>query len=324
MATASKTSTSAISGGDRLKILFVVPSLTRAGAEKQLVDLVNELSSDKFEKHLLCYETDRSLSEIVDRDSVVLHFENKTRKFDYRLVRRIADVIDSHAIDVVHCSLQNALLFGGLACRLSSRSVRLFGVIHTTINVDLKHELADRLLYQFLLRRCTEVWFVCHSQAQHWINKFAFLESKSCVIYNGVDSRSFVPDGTSKQADQLRPKYAIPTDAVVLSCVAGFRPEKGHDILLRAFKKVVNSCPHAYLALVGDGPTRTEVEQLADELGIRDQVLFLGRLDDVRPVLSISCCTILASTAVETFSIAMLESMSMGVPVVATDIGGAS
>jgi len=314
-----------VSGSRRLRILFIVPSLARAGAERQLVDLVNDLSSEQFEKHLLSFGTDTSLSDLVDTNSVALHLERKEGKLDLGLARRIASIIDEHEIDLVHCTLQNAMLFGFLALRFSGRrGARLIGVIHTTTNVDWKFELADRFVYQLLLRRFDEVWFVCHSQAKHWFGKFGFLEPKSCVIYNGVDSRCFEPSKNKEIARPLRDSLALRPDDAVVSCIAGFRPEKGHDILLKAIREVVDSNPRAYLLLVGDGPTRSTVEGLVAELELTEHVRFLGLLDDVKPVLAMSRCTVLASTSVETFSIAMLESMSMAVAVVATDIGGAS
>jgi glycosyltransferase involved in cell wall biosynthesis len=77
-----------------------------------------------------------------------------------------------------------------------------------------------------------------------------------------------------------------------------------------------------YLVLAGEGPHRIEAEEYAASHDIQDRVIFLGNVADVRPVLAASDLTVLASTAVETFSIAMLESMSMEVPTLVTDIGG--
>jgi len=79
-----------------------------------------------------------------------------------------------------------------------------------------------------------------------------------------------------------------------------------------------------YLLLAGDGVTKTLIEKQVKENQLANRVKFLGELADVRPVLAATDVTVLASTAVETFSMAMLESMAMEVPMVATDIGGLS
>ena len=79
---------------------------------------------------------------------------------------------------------------------------------------------------------------------------------------------------------------------------------------------------NSYLLLAGDGPERNKVEQHVASIGLSDKVLFLGNVKDVRPLLTASDLTVIASNLIETFSIAMLESMSMATPVISTDIGG--
>ena len=105
----------------------------------------------------------------------------------------------------------------------------------------------------------------------------------------------------------------------MFSCIAAFRPEKGHDILIDAFEPLAGM---ALLMLAGEGELRSTAEQLVRQKGIGERVRFLGNLPDVRPLLAVTDATVLASTAVETFSLAMLESMAMGVPMIAPRIGG--
>ena len=96
--------------------------------------------------------------------------------------------------------------------------------------------------------------------------------------------------------------------------------EKGHKYLIEAFAQLTTG---AYLLLVGDGVIRPSIERLVRENNLEDRVRFLGELSDVRTVLAATDVTVLASTS-ETFSMAMLESMSMAVPMIATDTGGLS
>ncbi len=308
-------------GAAALKVLCLVPSLRQGGAEMQAVNLANGLDPARFEAHLLYYDGGEALRDRVNTSRVRLHRLQKKRAFDFALASAVARIIDSEGIEVVHCTIQYSMLLGAAARLLARRKPPLVAAIHTTVNLTGYYELADRLLYRGLLKRCAATVFVCETQREHWIAKYPELRARSQVVYNGVDTDFFDP-AQPIDSDSFRARFEVPLDGPMISCVAGFRPEKAHDLLLRAFAAVLESQPKAYLVLAGGGPTRESTEKLAQDLGVASNVRFAGPIADVRTLLAASDVTVLASTAVETFSMAMLESMAMGVPLVATDMGG--
>lgn len=305
---------------DSVHALFIVPSLIRAGAETQLVDLVNGLSNQQFEKHLFTFENNLDQKERLDLDNITLYNQPRRFKFDLAPVKRIAQIIDHKKIDVIHCTMQFSLLLAWLGKLQSKRKPPIITAIHSIYFLSLKGKLKDRLLYHYLLKFCAnEIIFVCQKQRQHWINKNPSLSHHSHVIYNGVDAQYFNPNQWSDKADALRKRHKIANHTLVVTCIAGFRPEKGHLILLDAFAALN---PKPCLVLAGDGPLRSSILQRISENNLDSHVKLLGNVDDIRPLLAMSNLTVLPSI-VETFSMAILESMSMGVPVLATDVGGA-
>lgn len=301
-----------------MRCLFVVPSLNRAGAETQVVALVNGMAARGHEVHLLTFESLLPLAERLD-ERVRHHAAMRRYKFDFSYTREIARIIDEFRIEVVHTTLQFALLAAWLG-RLRSRSrPPLVASLHTTISRNTKEEWQNRLLYRHLLRRCARVIFVSANQRDYWLERYPGLGNHSVVIHNGVAVERFRKQDFEEAGRRLREKHGIPEDAVVFSCIAAFRPEKGHHLLLAAFDRLERD---AWLLLAGDGESRPEIGNLAARSRKAERILFLGQVADTRPVIAASQATVLSSVAVETFSMAMLESMALEVPMIAPAIGG--
>lgn len=300
-----------------MKCLIVVPSLIRAGAETQAVALANGLSLRGHAVHLCSFE--RQLDQ---RDrllaSIQFHHVPRKSKFDLALVAAISKIIDRENIDVVQGILQYAVLIAWLAARRSKQNPPVVAAIHTTLNRGIKQELQERLLYRRVLKQLSALIFVCENQRRHWLRKHPDLKSLSRVVHNGIDPARFRRSEHLKSAQQLRADLGIPNSAFVITCVAAFRPEKGHQILIEAFSRLPTG---AYLLLAGDGSERPGIEFATRTAGMSDRVHFLGTVEDIRPVIVASNVTVLPSTA-ETFSMAMLESMALEVPMIASRVGG--
>ncbi|HZS72450.1 MAG TPA: glycosyltransferase [Candidatus Acidoferrum sp.] len=139
------------------------------------------------------------------------------------------------------------------------------------------------------------------------------------VIGNGVDLQRFFPLGRSEARQSLR----IPANARALLCVASLVPVKGHELLLRAFQRVRAAIAESQLYLIGDGPLRSRLEDLAASLGLRDRVRFVGSCPNahLRTWYSAADVTVLASSR-EGWPNVVLESLACGTPVVATRVWG--
>ncbi len=131
------------------------------------------------------------------------------------------------------------------------------------------------------------------------------------VIHNAVDPTPF-----SRPPDPAL-RRALADERPLVLAVARLDPQKGHRYLLTAATEV----PDAIFALAGDGPERPALEELADRLGVRDRVRFLGARSDVADLLA-ACDVFVLPSLFEGFPISVLEAMAAGCPVIATAIGG--
>ena len=305
------------------KVLFVLPSLNLGGAERQTVDLVNSLSGDTFKTHLLTFEKELDLLPFLNRDNVSFHNQRRRYKYDLLPSREIARIIDSESIDILHTTLQIALFYGSLGRLMARKKPRHVTAIHTTINRNLKCELFDRLLYVPLMRRCDRIITVCDKQREHWSRKYPYLAVKIVAIHNGIDLERFRDDISKEEKARIKATLGTREGELLVAMVAGFRPEKGHEYALRALKMTLDRGRKARLVLIGDGEERSFLERLARDLGIGERVAWLGFRQDPKPYLGVVDLVVMSSP-VETFSIAILEALAMGKPVIATDMGGTS
>jgi glycosyltransferase involved in cell wall biosynthesis len=138
------------------------------------------------------------------------------------------------------------------------------------------------------------------------------------VIHNAISPENYL---VSISREQLRKELVLPPDALITGMVAALRAEKGHRTFLRAAAMVARQMPEARFVVVGDGPERRQLEQLASELDIPARVLFAGDQRNVPQWLAAMDLAVLASDT-ESFPNAVLEAMAAGRAVVCTDVGG--
>src|SRR5688500_18358576 len=130
-----------------MRCLIVVPSLKRAGAETQAIDLANGLSLSGHVVHLCSFEPQLDQQGRL-LDAVTFHHVRRKSKYDWALIRAVTQLIDREEIEVVQGVMQFAALIAWLAARRSARRPPVIAAVHTTINRSAKEELQDRLIYR--------------------------------------------------------------------------------------------------------------------------------------------------------------------------------
>jgi len=305
---------------NKKNILFVVNSLEFGGAQRQVIDLVNRISEEHFNIHLLTFERQLDQIERLDKRKVVFYNFPRKHKFDLSPTREIAKIIRNNKIDILHCTNQISLLFGFLGKLRSGKKIKLIFTIHTTISRDLKHEVLDWFLFVPLMIFCQFIITVCHNQRIHWSKKYPLLANKFITVHNGIDVDKYKNGLSRKNKESLRRSLGIKEKEFILTILAEFRPEKGHEYVFYALKKLLDSGYDIKLLLIGDGERKEYLRSLSNRLSIYDNIIWLGFQKNPGQYLSI--CDVVVFAAVESFSIAMLEAFSLGKPVVAADAGG--
>lgn len=300
----------------------MVSTLRPGGAEKHAVSLVNQLDATRFRLALGSVKAAATLAAEVDAARLETQFSLDVRRgFSWRAAADLARIIDDRQLDIVVCTNAYSLLYAYCASCLARRRIRLVEIFHTTVPRTLKFKLT-MILNRFLFRRCALLVYVSFAQREYWRAR-GVSAARDLVIQNGIDTEHFTDRWTAADKAATRAKFGFAAHDYVIGICAALRPEKAHEDLLLALRRLRDARIAAKLLIIGDGVRRAAIEEQIAALNLHGTAAISGYQADVRPYVAACDAMALVSHSVETFSIAALESMSLGKPIVMTDIGGA-
>lgn len=304
------------------RVMFVTASLAHGGAERHAITLINRLAECGYECHAVYIKSDAAqLDRMRPRDGASVKCLGAARYLDRRALADFAAHIARVRPEVIVAANPYALMYSRLALRLSGVRAALAVTFHTTLLPSAK-EWLQMLYYRPFFWTVDCLVFVCEAQRRHWLRRLV-TSPRNEMIYNGVDLRHWRPWSAGDRAAQ-RAALGFAANDLVIGMCALFRPEKNHLQLIEAIGALRRRGIAARALLIGDGEMRPAIEARARELGLTDVVVITGLQKDVRPFLAASDAVVLCSQTVETFSLAALEAMALGLPVVLSEIGGAA
>lgn len=236
--------------------------------------------------------------------------------YDLALASKMAEVIQREKLDImhVHYAIPHAVC-AILAKQMAGTDVKIVTTLHGTDITVLGYDPSLTNLIKYGIERSDVVTAVSHSLAEE--TRTVIMPNQEIrTVYNFIDERDYY----KMDSQHLREEYGILADEKVMIHVSNFRTVKRVTDVVRAFHLTAQQIP-AKLLLVGDGPEVTIVFKLVRDLGIEDQVLFLGKQDNLAELYSISDLMLLLSEK-ESFGLVLLEAMACGVPAIGTNIGG--
>ena len=304
-------------------VLFIVNSLETGGAEKQVVSVLNHLDPGRFRLHLAYLKrNEKLLAQLRQERLAALLCCEVAHRIDTRAIRRLRELIADAAIDAIVCTNPYSTLYGQLAAHRSGASPKLVTVYHTTRLHGLK-ERAQMLLYRRLFNRADLLIYVCENQREYWRRR-GIRPRTDEVIYNGIDTDHYADCRTDEERLTLRRQLGFADGDYVIGLCSVFRPEKAHRDLLEAIAALRSRGLPAKALLIGDGPERQAIERAIARRDLGKHVLITGLKQDVRSFVAACDVMTLVSHSVETFSLAALESMALGKPMVMSETGGAA
>jgi glycosyltransferase involved in cell wall biosynthesis len=297
------------SAGDPVRVCFMIDRLTRAGTETQMLALIRELDRSRVRPSLVLLDGEDDVSralEPADCPTIRLGVRKLASLTAVRAARRLRAFWREHRPDVMQVYFLDSSYFGVPLAKLCG----IGNVLRVRNNlgywVTRKHRVLGRLLRPFTRANLTNT----DAGKRALIGGEGLSPDRVVVLENGVDTvrfnRFMLPDTSKKR--------------VRVGCVANLRPVKNVDGLMRAAKVALDRFPQLVFEVAGDGEQRDELERLHAELGLGEKFVFRGSVADVAAFLRTVEIAVLPSHS-EGMSNALLEYMSAGRAVVATDVG---
>jgi len=236
--------------------------------------------------------------------------------YDIALASKMAEVINKEKLDIlhVHYAIPHAVC-AVLARDMANERVKIVTTLHGTDISVLGYDSSLKGAIKYGIEKSDVVTAVSESlkkQTMDLIEPDQVIET----IYNFVDEREYVPNDST----ELKDYYKIHPDEKVLIHVSNFRNVKHVPDVVKSFAYIRKEMP-AKLLLVGDGPDMNIVIQLVKQLGLENDVLFLGKQSNLSELYAICDLKLLLSEK-ESFGLVLIEAMACGVPCIGTDIGG--
>jgi len=309
----------------KVNLLYVITKLELGGAQKQLLSLIGNLDRNRFNIFLFTCREGLLMQEAVSINGISIRKSSFLGRpinplKDFFALLEIYSFIRKHRIDVVHTHSSKAGILGRLAARMCR--VRL--ILHTVHGWSFNDYQArlKRAIFVHLERFCAnftdKLIVVSDCDKQKGLENKIGSEDKYQIIRYGINYFDFL----TKDAN-IKKELGIDNGELLVGTISCFKPQKAVQDFIKTAALVVKSFPGAKFIVIGDGVLRRTIEDLIDELRLKEKVILVGwRKDTYRILPSLD---VFALTSLwEGLPIAALEALACGCPVVVTNTGGIS
>lgn len=297
-----------------MRVLQISSAASFAGGERHVVDLTNALAAAGHEIFVAVRPNSPLIPELrISTNNIsIVPLRNA---FDVASAHQLARLVQQEKIDVVHAHMARDYSLAAYATRRNP----------TTRFVVTRHVLFPlNRFHKRTLAYASRVIAVSEATARCLSSQSLVPAEKIVVIRNGIDVDRF---SRSEDKYEYRSSLGVPNDCQLIGTIGELRRLKRHDDFIRAAAIVARANPSAYFVVAGSpassgGVERESLEQLVDQLELKERVRFLGWLGDSAALLQ-SLDVFVSASETESFGLVIAEAMAAGAAVVATATEGA-
>jgi len=310
-----------VSAERRLRVAYIVHTFDMGGLERCISRLANHLDRAKFEPVIICLDRGGDASRWLEVDDVPVVELRKRPGNDPGVVKRLANELKRRDIQIMHSHNWGTLLEATLARKFSGTPVHVHAERGMEFSDQHKSGLRAWLRYRascWALNRANAIVAVADVVRERLKSHCGKLRPEIFVVPNGVD----VPPGAEQDESRssILNRCGIPGDAFVLGSVGRLAAVKDFGVAIEAVALLQRRGCEAHLVLVGEGPERKRLADLANQHSCATRIHLVGQQADIGTWYRAMDVYLNVSQS-EGMSQAILEAMSLGRPMVVTDVG---
>lgn len=286
------------------------------GIERVIQTIALGLDPAKYDLRVWCLARGGVIADELIRRGVAVRILGLTSYYNPARVLDLARMLERERFDIVHTHGYFASTFARLAVLLIRRT-RVIRHIHTTY---FAFRPRNRRIEALLSLMSDRVICVSRAVADFAVESLNVPRQKVRIIYNTAFADPAACE--SEGVESWRVRLGLNGKHFVVVSVASLTVNKGHEVLVRAMRRIVEKHPNARCLIIGEGYGKAYLESLVEELGLQGRVSLLGMQPDVAPILRLADVLALCSISREGLSVALLEGAAAGVPLVGSDLGG--
>lgn len=306
----------------RITVAYVVYSFHMGGLERCVAHFVNRLDRDRFHPPLIIsLKESGDAEEWLTVDDVETFSLHKRDGNDPGVVRRLARVLRDRSVDVVHSHNWGTLVETILARRWAGVPGHLHAEHGQELSALRARGLKARLrnmVRRFALAQASQVVVCAESVRERVHQQCGFAREKMLFLPNGVDRPESSAD--TPQRDAIRTGLGLTESDIVIGSLSRLVPVKDFPTAIAAFSLAAQHDERMHFLIVGHGPNSAEVKEVAEASPVHDRIHLVGRQENIADWLAAFDIYINSSLS-EAMNMSILEAMSLGVPIVATDVG---
>ena len=284
------------------KIVYIIPTLQLGGAEKQQINILNCIDTNRFEIFLIVLKNKTQLIEQIKNKNIKIIILNFQSFFNISELIKLLKIIKQISPDIIHTQMYNTNMLGRFL-KIVYPNIKIINHIHGMSkwmnNIKL---IIDKLTSNFV-----DLFIVVsHSSYELRIKREQYPKNKMLILFNSVD------------LDECKSKEK--TDEIIVGMASRLIPLKNIKGAIYMCSELIKKGLNIRLIIAGDGPEKKDLILYTEKLGIKDKVKFLGFCKNMKifyEQIDVFCI----SSFTEDLPLSVIEALYCGKPIIASDVG---